>query len=103
MAKLQAASAAPWNRQTDGQTDGSWYRLMPPFTAGHNNSPRVELPSAGEGHIVSPPRGDNLFELISNVCYVYTHPAHGGINVSRGQTAPGGFSSSQYAQLSVSS
>ena len=26
--------------------------------------PRVELPSAGGGHIVSPPRGDDLSKLV---------------------------------------
>jgi len=52
MAKLQAACsvpipyscaprvAAPWDRQTDRQTDGSRYRLMPPhpWAGEHNNS-----------------------------------------------------------------
>jgi len=33
----QRAYSLGWDRQTDGQTDGSRYRLMPPTAGGHNN------------------------------------------------------------------
>jgi len=32
---LQPRVAAPWDRQTDRQTDGSRYRLIPPLQRGH--------------------------------------------------------------------
>ena len=42
MANLQVASvpraAAPWDRRTNRQTDGSRYRVMPPYGGGHKNS-----------------------------------------------------------------